>query len=131
MHRLRTQKEIDAQKDLTRHPFYLKYQVLEKNSYKIQGEDFNEPIVTTEASYCGNHYYYQQRRIEEQRHYSSEIKSNQNGLYESYYQLYYPEDTSDAAKEMVKTTRVLRGRQKEWYTGFDIGLWGSNEISPK
>ena len=61
--------------------------------------------MTTEASYCGNHYYYQQRRIEEQKHYSSEIKFNQKGLYESYYQLYYPEDTSDAAKEIVKKQR--------------------------
>lgn len=100
-----TKKDIDSQKDLHGHPFYNRYQVSEKNSYKIQGEDFNEPIVTTEASYCGNHYYYQQRRIEEQKHYSSEIKFNQKGLYESYYQLYYPEDTSDAAKEIVKKQR--------------------------
>lgn len=101
-HAENTKKNIDLQKDLPRHSFYLSYQVSEKNTYKIQGEDFNEPIVTTEASYCGNHYYYQQRRIEEQKHYSSEIKFNQKGLYESYYQLYYPEDTSDAAKEIVK-----------------------------
>lgn len=93
---------IDASKKLSKHPFYLENLRSKKNIYKTAGEDFNEPAEIQQVMSCGNSIYREQERLKEQCYYSSEIKYNHKGLYDTYYQSYFPRDTSATGREIMK-----------------------------